>query len=109
MFKTPIFINPKRGEVGAIINGKAYKLCLTLSALAYLESLYDGKNILQITASFAQNGLTAQDIQNILQAGLFGRDGPALTHFEVRGGFDRAGKLATLLLERAFVNAADEA
>lgn len=102
MFKKPIFINPRRGEVAAIINNKAHCLCLTLSALAYLESCYDGCDILELTKRFAENGLSAKDVQNILQAGLFGRNGPALEAMEVRGGFEAAVEIASLLLERAF-------
>ncbi len=103
MFQKPLFINPRRGEVGAVINNKAYRLCLTLSALAYLESLYDNQNILTLTRQFAQQGLSATDVQNILQAGLFGRSGPALEKMDVRDGFDAAMRIAALLLERAFV------
>ena len=108
MFKKPVFINPRRGEVIAVINNKTYCLCLTLSALAYLETCYEGRNILDLTRQFSRDGLKAKDIQNILQAGLFGRNGPALEKMDVRGGFTSAANIASLLLERSFGRDGDD-
>lgn len=80
--------------------------------MAYLESLYDGENILSLTTRFAQDGLSAQDVYKILQAGLMGggQEGreadlePPLK-IDVDDGFEAASQAAAQLLERAFAPA----
>jgi len=113
------FVNPRRGELRLVIDGKARRLRLTLSALAYLESLYDGKNILLLTKDFATQGMCARDVICVLQAGLYGAgegemisdnikantDDAANTSyaFDIEGGYARASEAAAQLLEVAFL------
>jgi len=113
------FVNPRRGELRLVIDGKTRRLRLTLSALAYLESLYDGKNILLLTKDFATQGMCARDVICVLQAGLYGAgegemisdnikantDDAANTScaFDIEGGYARASEAAAQLLEAAFL------
>jgi len=113
------FVNPRRGELRLVIDGKARRLRLTLSALAYLESLYDGKNILLLTKDFATQGMCARDVICVLQAGLYGAgEGEMISDnikantddatntscaFDIEGGYARASEAAAQLLEVAFL------
>lgn len=110
-FKNILPINPRRGEVAVKLNGQQHILRLSLAALAYLENLYEGENILMLTKRFARDGLSAKDVHHILQAGLMGgldhnKDMPAHipAYIDVNGGFEQASCAAAKLLERAFIN-----
>ena len=118
-FLPTVFVNPRRGERHLVIDGKARRLRLTLSALAYLESLYDGKNILLLTKDFAAHGMCARDVICVLQAGLYGAgEGDMISEniktdtdeavrktcsFDIEGGYARASEVAAQLLEAAFL------
>lgn len=99
------FANRHRGEAAAHINGRRRILRLTLAALAQLEGCYGDTDILRLLARFAARGLTADDADNILRAGLaaagdrLAEDGAPL---DVEGGPAAAVQLAVLLIERAF-------
>ncbi len=97
------FHNPRQGEVSVSINNTQYPLKLTLSALAYLESIYDGKDILLLIETFAEQGMTATDVHNILQAGLYGAGEKQIKNIEIDGGINQAKKCATTLIENAFI------
>lgn len=65
-------VNRHRGEVELKANGQRYTLCLTLGALAHLESAYGGEDILTLADRFSQGQLTSADALNLLEAGLKG-------------------------------------
>lgn len=62
--------NLHRGEILADLDGRNYTLCLTLGALAELETAYDGADLLQLAERFAKGRIAASDAIRILGAGL---------------------------------------
>ena len=100
-----IWPNRHRGEIVGHINGRRRCLVLSLAALARLESCYDDTDILVLMRRFAEKGIGAQDVINILRAGLCGGDDPlgaSDTPLIVKGGFTCALELAAQLIEAAF-------
>eukprot|EP00435_Cladocopium_sp_Y103_P076949 s1_g688.t1 len=65
-------VNLHRGEVLLQAGGKNYTLCLTLGALAHLEAVYGGEDILALAERFSNGHLTSADALNLLEAGLKG-------------------------------------
>lgn len=63
-------VNRRRGEVEVVLNGKGYPLCLTLGALAELESALDLDNIGALAQRFAQGKVRSADLVKILGAAL---------------------------------------
>lgn len=99
------FANRYRGEVVARINGRRRVMRLPLSALAQLENCYGDIDILHLIGRFAEDGLKAVDVDNVLRAGLAStQDDLALSGapLDVEGGHGVALQLATQLIERAF-------
>ncbi|MGE0213491.1 MAG: gene transfer agent family protein [Parvibaculaceae bacterium] len=74
--------NRMRGEVEARLGGKSYTLCLTLGAIAELESALGAPDILALAERFEAGRLSAGDAIRILGAGLRG-GGNAVTDAEV--------------------------
>ena len=64
--------NRHRGEIDAELGGRAYRLCLTLGALAELESAYGGEDLLALAQRFEQGRIAASDAIRIIAAGLRG-------------------------------------
>jgi hypothetical protein len=64
--------NIHRGEIEAELGGKTYRLCLTLGALAELESAYGGEDLLALAQRFEAGKITASDAIRIIGAGLRG-------------------------------------
>jgi hypothetical protein len=64
--------NPRRGEVGAVIDGEPRVLCLTLGALAELEAAFGTEDLAALVERFAAGRLAAGDIVRIVGAGLRG-------------------------------------
>lgn len=64
--------NIQRGEIEAEFDGKRYRLCLTLGALAELESAFDEDDMLAVAQRFEAGRITARDTIRILGAGLRG-------------------------------------
>jgi len=64
--------NHHRGEVSAEFGGQTYTLCLTLGALAELESAFGVKDLIALAARFESGRLSARDAIRILGAGLRG-------------------------------------
>jgi hypothetical protein len=82
--------NSHRGEIGANLDGTAYNLCLTLGALAELESAFGNDNMLALATRFATGGISAIDATRIIGAGLRGAghdiDNTAVTRMQGDGG-----------------------
>jgi hypothetical protein len=64
--------NHHRGEIEAVLDGSAYRLCLTLGALAELEHAFGADDMLALAARFETGRLSASDAVRIIGAGLRG-------------------------------------
>jgi hypothetical protein len=64
--------NRRRGEISAELDGKDYRLCLTLGALAELEAAYAADDLSALVKRFASGRLSALDMMRIIGAGLRG-------------------------------------
>ena len=64
--------NPHRGEIEARLDGTAFRLCLTLGALAELEHAFGDTDMLALAERFQTGRLSARDAQRIIGAGLRG-------------------------------------
>jgi hypothetical protein len=64
--------NLHRGEIEACLDGKPFRLCLTLSALAELEHTFGHEDMLALAERFQSGRLSARDAQRIIGAGLRG-------------------------------------
>jgi hypothetical protein len=76
--------NAHRGEIDAELDGKTYRLCLTLGALAELESAYGGVDLLALAQRFEEGRIGASDAIRIIGAGLRGA-GHGVSDAEVAG------------------------
>lgn len=64
--------NAYRGEIEAELDGKRYRLCLTLGALAELEDAFGEDDMLAVAERFEAGRITARDTIRIVGAGLRG-------------------------------------
>ena len=64
--------NRRRGEIEAELDGKPYRLCLTLGALAELEAAYAADDLGALVERFSRGRLSALDMIRIIGAGLRG-------------------------------------
>jgi hypothetical protein len=64
--------NKHRGEIEACLDGKSYRLCLTLGALAELETAFGDDDMLALAQRFEKGRLRASDATRIIGAGLRG-------------------------------------
>jgi len=64
--------NPQRGEIMAALDGKAYRLCLTLGALAELEERLGAPDLLALAERFEEGRIAARDAICLIGAGLRG-------------------------------------
>ncbi len=64
--------NLHRGEIAAELGGRTWRLCLTLGALAELESAFGGADILALAEKFESGRIGARDAIRVLGAGLRG-------------------------------------
>jgi len=63
-------VNHHRGEVEAVLDGAPYRLCLTLGALAELESAFGADDMLALAQRFSGGRMAARDAIRIIGAGL---------------------------------------
>lgn len=64
--------NRHRGEIEADLDGRPHTLCLTLGALAELETAFGEEDMLALANRFAAGRLSARDAIRVLGAGLRG-------------------------------------
>ena len=64
--------NKRRGEIDARLDGKAFRLCLTLGALAELEAAFGDEDMLALASRFENGRLKSRDAIRIIGAGLRG-------------------------------------
>lgn len=64
--------NRHRGEISARLDGREYRLCLSLGALAELESAFGEEDMIGLAMRFESGQLKAGDAIRIIGAGLRG-------------------------------------
>ena len=64
--------NRRRGEVEAVIDGERRILCLTLGALAEMETMFQADSLAGLAERFSSGRLKASDLIHIIAAGLRG-------------------------------------
>lgn len=64
--------NRHRGEVEAVIDGERRILCLTLGALAELETAFGAESLADLATRFSTGRLKSADLTRILACGLRG-------------------------------------
>lgn len=98
--------NRRRGEVDAIIDGERRILCLTLGALAELESAFAAENLADLAERFSSGKLSTRDIIRILGAGLRGGGNcftdEDLADMVVEGGVAACARIVGELLQLTF-------
>jgi len=67
--------NPQRGEIEAVLDGQTRTLCLTLGALAELETTLAAPDLLTLAERFESGALSARDAIAVIGAGLRGAGG----------------------------------
>jgi len=101
--------NGKRGEVDATLDGRSYTLCLTLGALAELESGLGASDLVALAERFEGRRLSARDLLRIIGAGLRGGGHPLsdddVAAMKVTGGLPAYVQIAADLLAATFGDA----
>ena len=105
--------NRRRGEIEAVIDGERRILCLTLGALAELETAFAADDLSGLAARFQAGGLKAADVIRILGAGLRG-GGNAISDEDVavasiEGGIAGCAAITRDLLCATFLDEAEAA
>ena len=77
-------VNRRRGEVAATLDGRSFRLCLTLGALAELEDAFAADDLGELVGRFSHGKLSALDMIRIIGAGLRG-GGHTVSDDDVRG------------------------
>jgi hypothetical protein len=98
--------NRRRGEVEAVMDGERRILCLTLGALAELETAFSVDDLTGLGERFSSGRLKATDMIRIIGAGLRG-GGNVLSDDEVAamsmdGGLGACAAIVADLLHAAF-------
>ncbi len=104
-----MIINPQRGEIAAELDGRRYRLCLTLGALAELEAGFEAGDLQTLVKRIASGRLSARDLARIVGAGLRG-GGASITDEEVMtmavdGGVAGFAEIVARLLTATFAAA----
>jgi hypothetical protein len=98
--------NPHRGEIEAVLDGRAHRLCLTLGALAELETAFSHDDMLALAERFQGGRLSARDAQRIIGAGLRGAGtdvtDEAVGHMQADGGAAGYVDIVARLLNATF-------
>jgi Phage tail tube protein, GTA-gp10 len=68
--------NSHRGEIEALLDGRPHRLCLTLGALADLETAFGDADMLALADRFSTGRLKACDAARLIGAGLRGGGHP---------------------------------
>ena len=98
--------NRHRGEIEAVFDGERRVLCLTLGALAELETAFAVDSLTGLAERFSSGRLKAEDLIRIIGAGLRGA-GEAITDREVAalttsGGAASYARIVSELLTTTF-------
>ncbi len=99
-------VNKRRGEIAAELDGKQWKLCLTLGALAELESAFDAADLVALGARFSTGKLSAKDMIAVIAAGLRGGGHEVQTsdvaNMQTEGGLTQLADIVVRLLSATF-------
>lgn len=98
--------NARRGEISARLDGRDYRLCLTLGALAELETALGAADLVALGERFSSGRLSAKDMIAVIGAGLRG-GGNMLSDTDVgamqaEGGVAGFAQIAASLLLATF-------
>jgi hypothetical protein len=98
--------NARRGEVEAKLDGKTHSLCLTLGALAELESAFGAGDLVSLAERFEARRLSARDLLRIIACGLRGGGHAAsdeeVGRMKVEGGLAEYARIAASLIAATF-------
>lgn len=104
--------NRRRGEVEAVIGGERRILCLTLGALAELETAFAAETLADLAARFSGGRLKTLDLVRIIGAGLRGGGNlfsdEDVMCLDIEGGVQAAAEMVAALLSAAFGTPAGE-
>lgn len=99
-------VNRHRGEIAASLDGKQWTLCLTLGALAELESSFEVEDLSALTQRFGSGNLKSNDILRIMGAGLRGAghtlSDDEIAQMQAEGGAAGYVRIVTELLTVTF-------
>lgn len=99
-------VNPERGEVELVVDGRPCAMRLTLGALAELESTLEIGSLIALAEKFEGGQTSARELLALLGAGLRGggctMTDAELASAEIEGGALGAMKAGMALLESAF-------
>ncbi len=105
-------VNRHRGEIEAVLDGKSYRLCLTLGALAELEHAFGEDDMLAIAERFEAGRITARDAIRMIGAGLRGAgyelDDATVGTMKCEGGAAGFVDIVARLLAATFASARGE-
>jgi len=103
--------NLHRGEIDAVLDGQRVRLCLTLGALAELESTFGNEDMLAVAERFGRGRLSARDAVRIIGAGLRGAGhqftDDAVARMRAEGGAAGFVDIVSRLLAATFGGADD--
>jgi len=98
--------NRHRGEIDATLDGKPHNLCLTLGALAELETAFGAEDMLALATRFEKGRLGASDCVRIIAAGLRGAgleiENEAVARMRIEGGAAAYVDIVARLLAATF-------
>ena len=99
-------VNRRRGEIEAVFDGKPYRLCLTLGALAELEDAFAADDLTQLVERFSTGRFSARDMIRIIGAGLRGGgleiDDQGVAALHIEGGAAAYAAIVSQLLSATF-------
>ena len=100
--------NRHRGEVEAMIDGERRILCLTLGALAELETAVKAESLAGLAGRFSEGKLKAEDLIRIIGAGLRGGGNrfsdEEVAEMAIDGGVSATAALVRDLLAATFLD-----
>lgn len=98
--------NRHRGEIDALLDGTTRRLCLTLGALAELETTFGDADMISLAARFESGRLRASDCVRIIGAGLRGAGDDigddAVARMQADGGVTGFVEIVARLLNATF-------
>ncbi len=98
--------NAHRGEISARLDGRDVRLCLTLGALAELETAFGEADMIALATRFENGRLSARDAVRIIAAGLRGAGHEAsdgdVAAMQAEGGAAGYVAIVARLLEATF-------
>ena len=105
-------VNKHRGEIAATLDGRQWTLCLTLGALAELETTFEVDNLTQLTERLSSGSLSSRDMLRIIGAGLRGGGHPLadeeIVEMQAEGGAIGYARIVAQLLQATFGGGASE-